>query len=65
MEIRTGRLKYVPNIKYCLMVYLEARSANSQVIEFFLKCTEASEAGYTLTMRASKGKWSLRYHGMN
>lgn len=37
MEIRTGRLKYVPNIKYCLMVYLEARSANSQVIELFFE----------------------------
>lgn len=28
----------------CLVVYLEARFADSQVIEFYLKCTEARRA---------------------
>lgn len=38
------RLNYVPNSKYCLIVYPEARSADTQVIAFYLKCTEAREA---------------------
>lgn len=45
MEIKTGRVRYVPNSKYCLIVCLEARSAYSQVIEFYLKYTEANKIG--------------------